>query len=174
MSGTYSTRAAEAYPPGVTVLPPLGEILGPNLLHDAQRREDPWPALRSARTATFTSSGDWTQVRFRDDADGEATLVFKRKAWWGGSVDESDAMYQCRELEQGPVAGFDGPRKALWSVPFLASEGDIAFIFLSKAVDDSLIVNFRTDRMLVTGLLVGSYRWVGSVWWRYPPVAPGR
>lgn len=158
----------------MAVLPPLGEVLGPNLLHDANGREGAWPALRSAQTATFTSSGDWTHVRFHDDADGKATLRFKRKAWWGGSVDGSDAMYQCLGLEQGPVIGFDGPRKALWSVPYLASEGDLAFVFLSKAADGSLIVNFRTDRILVTGLLVGSYRWVGSVWWRYPPVAPGR
>lgn len=119
----------------------------------------------------FTSSGDWLHVRFRDEAGNEVALKFKRKNWWGGSTAGSDAMYQCLELELGQTLGFDGSRKVISAVPYLYAEGDMAFVFLSKARDGSLIVNYRTDRVFVTGALIGSHaRWVGSVWWRYPSV----
>jgi hypothetical protein len=175
LSGTYSTRATEAYPPYLGVFPTLSEILGSSLLHDAQGRNRPWPAVAGATTATFTSDGDWMHVRFRDDVEGEGALSFKKKHWWGGSVEGSDAMYQCLELEQGRALGFDGPRGQIISVPYLFSEGDVAFVFLSKARDGSLIVNYRTDRIFITGILIGSHaRWVGSIWWRYPPVVTDR
>lgn len=114
-------------------------------------------------------------VRFGDGTEGAGTLSFKRKQWWGGFVEGSDALYQCLELEQGRALGFDGPRRKLSSVPYLFAEGDVAFVFLSKARDGSLIVNYRTDRIVITGSLIGSHaRWVGSIWWRYPPVATNR
>lgn len=110
-------------------------------------------------------------VRFRGDTGGETPLRFKRKNWWGGSTDGSDAMYQCLELELGPALGFDGSRRPIFAVPYLFAEGDVNFVFLSKGQDGSLIVNYRTDRVFITGSLIGSHaRWVGSVWWRYPPV----
>jgi hypothetical protein len=175
LSGTYSTRATDAYPADVRGYPSLDEILGPSRLRDAQGRDRSWPALPSATTVTFKSSGDWLYVRFRDDAEGEAALGFKRKHWWGGSVDGSDAMYQCLELELGPALGFDGSRRPIFAVPYLFAEGDFDFVFLTKGRDGALIVNYRTDRVFITGSLIGSHaRWVGSLWWRYPPVVSNR
>jgi hypothetical protein len=172
LSGTYGTRATDAYPPDVGTYPALNEILGPSGLHDAQGRNHPWPALPTATTATFTSSADWLYVRFRDDAAGEVTLRFKHKHWWGGFVEGSDAMYQCKELELGPTLGFDGSRKPIVAVPYWFALGDVNFVFLSKARDGSLIVNYRTDRVFITGILIGSHaRWVGGIWWRYPVVS---
>jgi hypothetical protein len=171
LSGTYAIHPAGAYPANAEAYPPLNEILGPGALRDAQQRDRPWPALARATTATFTTSGDWLYVRLRDDAEGEIALKFKRKNWWGGSTDGSDAMYQCLELELGPALGFDGSRRPIFAVPYLFAEEDVNFVFLSKGQDGSLIVNFRTDRVFITGILIGSHaRWVGSVWWRYPPV----
>lgn len=171
LSGTYATRATAAYPGNVEVRPPLNEILGPSVLRDAQGRDRPWPTSPGAMTARFTTSGDWLYVRFRGDTGGETPLRFKRKNWWGGSTDGSDAMYQCLELELGPALGFDGSRRPIFAVPYLFAEGDVNFVFLSKGQDGSLIVNYRTDRVFITGSLIGSHaRWVGSVWWRYPPV----
>jgi len=170
LSGTYAIRATGAYPENVGPYPLLSEIFGPGALRDAEERDRPWPASPGATTATFTSNGDWLYVRFRDDTEGEIALKFKRKNWWGGSTDGSDAMYQCLELELGPALGFDGSRRPIFAVPYLLAEGDVDFVFLSKARDGSLIVNYRTDRVFITGSLIGSHaRWVGSVWWRYPP-----
>jgi hypothetical protein len=175
LSGTYATRATGAYPANVGVYPPLNEILGPSGLRDAQRRDRPWPTSPGATTAVFTASRDWLYVRFRDDAEGEGSLSFKRKSWWGGSTEGSDAMYQCLELELGPALGFDGSRRSIVAVPYLFAEDDVNFVFLSKGRDGSLIVNYRTDRVFITGSLIGSHaRWVGSVWWRYPPVVPNQ
>ena len=171
LSGTYATRATGAYPANVEVYPLLNEVLGPSVLRDAHERDRPWPTSPGAATATFTASGDWLYVRFRDEAESEVALKFKRKRWWGGSKEGSDAMYQCLELELEHTLVFDGSRRPISAVPYVFAEGDVNFVFLSKAQDGSLIVNYRTDRVFVTGSLIGSHaRWVGSAWWRYPPV----
>lgn len=171
LSGTYAVRATGAYPAKVESYPPLNEILGPGALRDAEERDRPWPTSPGATTAMFTASGDWLYVRIRDAARGESALKFKRKNWWGGATDGSDAMYQCLELELGPALGFDGSRKRIFAIPYLFAEDDENFVFLSKGRDGSLIVNYRTNRVFFTGVLIGSHaRWVGSVWWRYPAV----
>lgn len=171
LSGTYAIRATGAYPPDSPASPPLDEVLGPGVLRDAKDRRHPWPALPAATSATFSASGDWLHVRFRDDGQREAALRFKRKGALGGFTDGSDAMYQCLALELGPAMGFDGSRQSNFSIPYLVAEDDMNFVFLSRARDGSLIVNYRTNRVLLTGALIGSHaRWVGSTWWRYPPV----
>lgn len=169
LSGTYVIHATGAYPAKDGSYPPLNEIFGPGALHDAQD----WPASPSATSATFTASADWVHVRFRDASAGEVALKFKRKDWWGGATGGSDAMYQCLELELGPALGFDGSRKPIFSVPYWFAEDDVGFIFLSKARDGALIVNYRVNRVFITGILAGSHaRWVDSIWWRYPAVLP--
>jgi hypothetical protein len=171
LSGTYAARATGVYPADIGVSPPLNEILGPSGLLDAQRGDELRPSFAGATTASFTSEGDWLYVRFRDDAEGEGALKFKRKNWWGGFTDGSDAMYQCLELELGPTLGFDGSRRSVSAVPLLFAEKDVNFVFLSKGQDGSLIVNYRTDRVFISGILIGSHaRWVRSVWWRYPAI----
>lgn len=173
LSGTYAIHATGAYPAKAGTYPLLNEILGPGALRDAQERSLPWPASPSATSATFTASADWVHVRFRDASAGEVALKFKRKDWWGGATEGSDAMYQCLELELGPALGFDGSRKPIFSVPYWFAEDDVGFIFLSKARDGALIVNYRVNRVFITGILAGSHaRWVDSIWWRYPAVLP--
>ena len=175
LSGTYAVRATGAYPAKVESYPPLNEILGPGVLRDAEGRDRPWPTSPGATTATFTASGDWLYVRVSDAGKGESALKFKRKNWWGGATDGSDAMYQCLELELGPALGFDGSRKRIFAIPYMFAEFDVNFVFLSKGRDGSLIVNYRTNRVFFTGVLIGSLaRWVGSVWWRYPVALPNQ
>jgi hypothetical protein len=175
LSGTYDTRPTDAYPAGLATSPTLNEILGPGGLSDVYGRDKPWPALPGATTATLTSDGDWLYVHFRDDAGGVADLKFKRKHWWGGTIDGADAMYHCQKLEQEAVLGIDGSRRPSFAVPYSFHASDVAFVFLSKGWDGSLIVSYRTARVGIERSLVGSYAgWVGGVWWRYTPVAPKR
>lgn len=174
LSGTYSTQANAAYPGNVDTFPPLNEVLGPSWILDMQVRDKPWPALSGATMATFAASGDWLNVRFHDDAKGEATLRFKKRHWWGAVLEGADSTYQCLELELGPALGFDGARQHAFGV-FVVGAKDFGFIFLSKARDGSLLVNYRIDEVVLTRILIGSYaRWVGNTWWRYPPVIPSQ
>lgn len=175
LSGTYSTRANAAYPVNVDISPPLNEIFGPIWIFDTQVRDRPWPALPGATMVTLAQNADWLNVRFHDDAKGEATVRFKKKHWWGGVLEGADSMYQCLELELGPALGFDGAREHAWLPLFVVSSRDYAFIFLSKARDGSLLVNYRIDRILLSPILIGPYAsWIGSAWWRYPPVMPSQ
>jgi hypothetical protein len=157
--------------------PPLNETLGASSLRDAQNRDAPWPELPGATSASLILEKDWLYVRFSDAAGGKTVLRFKRKDWWGGSIDGSDAMYLCMNLELGPALAFDGSRRPLYAFPFGVNapawfgEAEVDSIFLYKAPDGSLIVNYRTSRVFLTTILIGSHaRWVGSIWWRYPIV----
>jgi hypothetical protein len=175
LTGTYGTRAVEAFPAGTQAPPSLNDLLGPQNLRDLSEAGRRDPALPGATSASFASDGEWLHVRFRHPAAGEATLHFKHKQWWGGFTEGADAMYQCRQLELGPALGFDGPRRTIAAVPWVFHEGDFDFVFLSKAADGSLVVNYRIDRVVLVGTGVGSHaRWQGSLWWRYPPVVADR
>lgn len=173
LSGTYDTRPSDAYPADVRSQPLLTEILGPRGLLEGQLRDMSWPALPDAKTATFTSSGDWVYVRFGNGAGGEVTLTFKRKHWWGGAFDGSYAMYHCMlELELGPALTFDGSRTPFFAVPYKSSPADFNSWLLSKGRDGALIVNYRTgsvdmDKTAIFGIWA---QWLGSIWWRYPAV----
>ena len=86
------------------------------------------------------ADGDWLNVRFRDDAGGVADLKFKRKNWWGGFIDGADAMFHCQTWEQGPALGIEAAQRPSFAVQDLVTKPDVAFVFLSKGRDDSLIV----------------------------------
>ena len=180
LSGTYSIHPSGVYPSNLGLYPDLNEALSLIILRDfSNNREKPWPELAGATKAVFSSEGEWLYVSLRNDREGQASLRFKRKSWWGGFHEGSDAMPLCMQLELGPALLFESGRRPLWAVPFGVGQaawfGEIEFdsVILSRARDGSLIVNYRTGRMFLTTILIGSYgRWVGNVWWRYPPVAP--
>lgn len=176
VSGTYGTRATEVHPANAGVLPALNEILGPGGLSDIYRRDRPWPALCGATTATLTLDGDWLYVRFRDDAGGVADLKFKRKHWWGGTIEGADGMYHCQKLEQVAALGMDGSRRPSFAVPHFFQESDVPLLFLSKDRDGSLMVNYRVLRAFVPVPQIGLpvIDWRVGIGWRYPAVVPNR
>lgn len=182
LSGTYSTHPSGVYPSNLELYPTLNEALSLIILRDfSKNREKPWPELAGATKAVLAAEGEWLYVSLRDDGEGLASVRFKRKSWWGGFHEGSDAMPLCMQLELGPTLLFESGRRPLWAVPFGVGQaawfGETEFdsVILSKARDGSLIVNYRTGRMFITNILVGSYgRWVGNVWWRYPPVGADR
>lgn len=182
LSGTYSIYPSGVYPSDMGMYPTLNEALSLIILRDfSKNREKPWPELAGATKAVFTAEGEWLYVSFRDDVEGQASVRFKRKSWWGGFHEEADAMPLCMQLELGPTLLFESERRPLWAAPFGVGqaawfgETEIESVVLSKARDGSLIVNYRTGRMFITTILIGSYgRWVGNVWWRYPLVEADR
>lgn len=187
LSGTYGTRAVESYPEKAGTPPRLHEILGSGGLSDVFRQGKPWPpALPGATTASFTSDGDWVSVQFGDDAGGAATLRFKRMHWWGGSIDESDAMYHCLQFNFGrPAMVFEASKRSDFAAPDLTQyyedkylplprhvSPDMHSVLLSKGEDDSLIVNFWVAYSTVPSLgplpIGYSEKLLVNIWWRYP------
>lgn len=169
LSGTYSTRPAESYPGNAGPLPFLNEILGPGGLSKVYKRDKPWPVLPHATTASLTTDGNWLNVRFRDDAGGVADLTFKRKFWWGGSVEGADAMFHCQQLEQGSVLGIEAAQHPGFATQYPVSKPDAGMVFLSKGQDGSLIINYKILSADIAPPFLFIVRGQGSMWWRYPP-----
>lgn len=182
LSGTYSIQPSEVYPSGLGLYPRLNEALSPITLRDfANNQEKPWPELPGATKATFSAQGEWLHVILRDEVEGQVSVRFKRKSWWGGLHENADAMPLCIQLELGPTSLFESGRRPLWAAPFGVGQaawfGETEFesVALSKDRDGALIVNYRVGSMFITTILIGSYgEWVGNVWWRYPPVESDR
>ena len=96
LSGTYSIHPSGVYPSDLRLQPTLNEALSLIILRNfSTDREKPWPELAGATKAVFATEGEWLYVSLRDDAEGRASVRFKRKRWWGGFHEESDAMPLC-------------------------------------------------------------------------------
>ncbi len=176
LSGTYGTRATDAHPRSAEPPPPLNAIfelegkgVGVFKLRSPDRS---WPTLPGATSAAFRSDDDALYVRFRDSTGAEAVLKLRRNDFIAVDSD-SDAFFNCPPSEAGPAVRFASDRASIRGVPYVFDEFDMDVVLLFKAADGSLIVNYRTERIFLTSVVVGSQgETLRSRWWRYPPVAP--
>lgn len=174
LSGTYSTRAADAHPRSAEAPPSLNaifELEGKGVgVFRARSPDWPWPTLPGATSAAFRSDGDSLYVRFREDTGGEAALKLRRNDFIAVDRD-SDAFFNCPPSEAGPAVRFASDRTSIRGVPYVFDESDMDVVLLFKGADGSLIVNHRTERIFLTSVIVGSQGETRrSRWWRYPPL----
>jgi hypothetical protein len=176
LSGTYSTRAADAHPRNAEAPPPLNEVFelkaGGAGVFTLRTPERTWPSLPGATSAAFRSDGDALYVRFGRGALSEVALTFHRIEFVAVDRD-ADAFFNCPPSAAGPAVRFASDRASIGGVPYVYSEFDMDVVLLFKAADGSLMVNYRTERIFLTSVVVGSQgETLRSRWWRYPPVAP--
>lgn len=167
LSGTYATRAIEAYPANVEIYPSLNDIFGPDGFIKVINPDKTLPALSDATSTTFKSDRDWLYVYFNNDSGEEIPLTFKRMQWLPTRLEGSISIYHCQKLEQGPALGLEGALLSKWG---LFTTHRFGVLYLSKGQDGSLIANYRTGKILFNPISLVYGDWVDSVWWRYPPI----
>ena len=178
LSGAYDTRATQAHPSGAGSPPRLDELFAPKGpgagVFELRAPNYQWPMLPGATTVTFDLQGDALRIRLRDDASGEAALLFRRSR--PVTVDrEAHGFFDCHASEVGPALRFLGRPIERGGLPWLYGEKDQFILTLFRGADGSLIVNRRVDRLVVTALLLGSQVSTrSSAWWHYAPAEPSR
>lgn len=80
-----------------------------------------------------------------------------------------DDLFTCYATDPGPrLRFFAEPEGHSRGVPYLFIEGGGTLVFLLKATDGSLVVQWRSESLAITSVVLGSHMRFKSVWWRYP------
>jgi hypothetical protein len=176
VSGTYANEAAAAFPELQGGAPRLTEVFaamgrGPRLLN-ATDPGPPWPVPRDAVSATLQLGPERLSADFKDKDDATSSLVFRRYHFdW--SERRYDDLYTCYPVAGSPrLRFFAEPESRTRGIPYLYLEAGGALVFLLKARDGSLVVQWRSDAVGV--VLIAPYAKFNSVWWQYPPSGGGR
>jgi hypothetical protein len=86
------------------------------------------------------------------------------------SEDRVDDLYACRSLYDEPYLKFFNEPLSHYSYAILVAGGGGTAVYLLKSVDGSLVVNWRSDAVALSLLIIGTGYRVDNVWYRYPAV----
>jgi len=109
-------------------------------------------------------------VTFIDSAGQRTPLSFRRYRF-RLSEDRVDDLFGCRSLYGEPTLRFFSEPLGHARASILMIHGGGTFINLLKSVDGSLVVNWRSDNVTVTWLVLGSSYHVENLWYRYSRLA---
>jgi hypothetical protein len=177
ISGSYRNRAVDGSP-AASGLPTLTDVFqrmahGPGLF----RPPDPnhaWPVPANAESATFRLAAEQLGVTFTA-ADQSATSLAFRRYRFSWNEKRYDDLFTCYSGEDGPrLRFFAEPESHSGGIPYLYVEAGGTLVFLLRAVDGSLIVQWRSDSLGISALVVGTRMKFDSVWWRFAPEAGPR
>lgn len=168
LSGTYANEPSGGFPEGTR--PSLTEVFARMASGRLPPKGAPWAVPPQASSVTFRLDPERLSVAFADTDAAEAPLAFRRYHFnW--SEKRYDDLYTCYPD--------DGPRLRFMAEPeshSLASpiyvEGGGTIVYLLKASDGGLIVQWRSESIAISAIVLGTHMKFQSVWWRYPPVTP--
>ena len=174
LEGTYSNRGTAVIPVELGEPAKLTEVFtrmgrGTGLM-SPQATGHTWVVPGDAITTSFALTPETLVVTFVDES-GEMTSLNFRRYHFKMSEKRFDDQFTC-------VSDSDEPRLRFLAEPEshsavmapLYAEGGGTLVMLLKAADGSLIVQWRGESLVVSGLLIGSHMKFKSVWWQYPLV----
>jgi hypothetical protein len=103
------------------------------------------------------------------NANGRVTTTTFRRYLFSWSEERFDDIFNCYSAANGARLGFFS-RHVSGEGYIIASKSVDALIFLLKATDGSLVIQQRTDTLVMSQALIGTSFHANSVWWRYPPL----
>lgn len=174
LSGIYGTSATDTFPEDVGDPPALGEIfdmLGRNNgLFSPKETTQVWPETKNADTAKFVQNPESLVISFVDKEQIATTLTFRRYHfnWFEKRYDD---LFHCYPSDAGSrLRFFAEPEGPIYirGIPYVFGEWKGALVFLLKALDGSLVVQYRTETAFMSGILLGTHVRFHSSWWRYP------
>lgn len=177
LEGVYRNEVAASFPPQSGEPPSLADIF--RAMANSESPSGPaawkqtWPPIpRDAVQVSIRQAPDAIVVTFIDAAGRPTPLRFRRYRP-SLSEDRVDDLYGCRKLYGEPILRFFNEPHSHSSVSVLLVGGGGTFVVLFRAVDGSLIVNWRSDDVTVTRFLLGSGYEVENLWYRYARVDSG-
>lgn len=177
LADTYSNHGAAAFPEGIGEPPDLSDIFtrmgqgqGP-MSPGATKRS--WPTLSDAVSVSFEQTPETLNLTFAN-ASGDPTVLNFRRYHFRWSEERYDDQFTCYLSSGEPrLRFFVEPERHSLVIPYLYVEGGGTLVFLLKAADGSLIVQWRAE-----SIGIGTFYFVGtnfhfnsifnSIWYRYP------
>lgn len=173
--GTYGNRGVASFPPEAGEPPSLADIF--TAMARSRSPTGPaawkrtWPAIPADPAwVSIEQAPESMTVTFIDAAGGRTPLRFRRYRF-ALSEDRVDDLFSCRSLYGEPTLRFFDEPSAHSRISILLIGGGGTFVNLLRAVDGSLVVNWRSDEVTVTRFILGSGYHADNLWYRYARVA---
>ncbi|HUO74212.1 MAG TPA: hypothetical protein VMU39_25800 [Solirubrobacteraceae bacterium] len=127
-----------------------------------------WPELPPAKSVILRLDPESLLVRFIADDGSETPLTFRRYHF---NLQEKryDDLFTCYPSDAGARLRFMAEPESHSSTSPLVVEAGGTLVFLLRASDGSLIVQWRSESLSIWATMIGSHMRFDSVWWQFPP-----
>lgn len=175
LTGTYGNHGTNSYPVEIGEPPKLNDIFtrmgrGTGLM-SPQLTKHAWPVPADAASVSIAQTPEVLTVTFIG-VTGEKTSLPFRRYHFSLFEERYDDLFTCYDTDKEPrLRFFAEPENHSGIIPNLYSEGSGTLIFLLKASDGSLIVQWRKETFSALITIVGSGMTYETVWWLYPALS---
>jgi hypothetical protein len=177
ISGTYSNSADATFPPELVKAPGLNEVFarmgrGTGMASPKANNRS-WPEAATAKAVSFTLTSESLQLAFDPKSESTVRLDFRR---YHASLSETrfDDLFTCYAVANGARLRFMAePESHSGVFANLYMEAGGTLVHLLRASDGSLIVQWRSESVAISSVLLGSHVRFNSVWWKYPLLSTG-
>lgn len=176
LDGVYSNSGAETVPAELGAPPKLTEVFarmgrspGPK---GPKSSGNAWPEVADADYVLIRQTPEAMSVTFVGGKPEDTTLNFRRYHfnWFEKRYDD---LFTCYMDESGARLRFlVEPERHSGVFATIYLEAGATLVFLLKASDGSLVVQWRSESFAISSVLVGSHIRFNSVWWRFPARSP--
>lgn len=178
LAGTYSNRGSGTSPPELGEPPQLSEVFarmgrGHGLLGPKAHGEA-WPEATNAASVSISQTPEALGITFIGEHQEQTSLSFRRYHF-NLSETRYDDLFTCYPSDtESRLRFFAEPESHSAVMPGLYAEGGGTLVFLLKAADGSLVVQWRSESVAMSLALIGSHVSFKSVWWRYASLGDAR
>jgi hypothetical protein len=172
LQGTYSNQGSATYPSEAGASPSLSEVFTQLALEAGLNSpadlEKSWPVIpNDISVVSIDQTSETLTVTFVD-SEGKRTPLNFRRYRLKLSEDRIDDLFGCRLMYGEPILRFFAEPRRYFDGTVVYMVGGGTFVVLLKAVDGSLVVNWRSDSVAMTLFVLGSGYRVNNLWYRYP------
>jgi hypothetical protein len=133
-----------------------------------------WPEAANAASVSITQTSETVGITFVGENQEQTPLNFRRYHFQP-SEKRYDDLFTCYTSDSGSRLRLLAEPESHSSVmPGLYAEAGGTLVFLLKAADGSLVVQWRSESIAMSLVLLGSHVSFKSVWWRYQSLADAR
>jgi len=171
LAGVYANRAEAHAPKELGGGPRLTDVFARMARATGLTAVPPgkaWHVPEDAESVAIVQAPEALRVVFLDRGRELSALEFRRYRFsW--SERRYDDLYTCYTPENGPrLRYFAEPESHSIYIPNLYLGGGGTLVFMLRAADGSLVVQWRNESVGISAIVVGTHFSFDSVWWRYP------
>jgi len=171
LEGTYSNHGSATFPVESGEPPALSQVFR----WMGQRKGsftpipagEEWPVLPDAGAVSIVQTPELFVITFLNNKGDQTSLKFRRLHFdWHEK--RYDQTYYCNDSPGEPRLQFLAKPEQSRLGSGLYAGGEDVIVFLLKAADGSLVVQWRRESVGISLFVVGTHYTFNSTWWRYP------